>query len=151
MGHERYFLEFRQCPLLSPTPSLENEGGWYPYVGEFVFAKLPCTGWSCCQGVCVRAPRTLEHVLLQPHQFPDSCRSVSAPPRMQEKQAGNMGCEEKSRTVHREMKGNKERKKLKLPKSSMLWSFNKTLFTSASWLTRFKRKPLKNKIFWFWR
>lgn len=64
-------------------------------VAEVVFAKLPGTGWSCRQGVCARAPRILDYFILQPHQLQ---RSVSAPPRMKEKQ---VGCEEESRIVHR--------------------------------------------------
>lgn len=118
------------------------------YVGEVVFAKLSCMGWSCCKGVCVRAPRTWWD-FCSPISFLTAAEVSVHLPEWKKSRQETWDVKRKAELCTERWKEIKERKKLKLPKSSMLWSFNKTLFTSAPWLIRFKRKSLKNKIFCF--
>lgn len=65
---------FSGISLLPPIPHKRRVDN--ACVGEAVFAKLPPISWRCCQRVCGRAPRILEHFLLQPHQSRNSCSEL---------------------------------------------------------------------------
>lgn len=64
-GHKEYFLEFCQCPLLSPC---RKRGPDDKCADEVVFAMLTSLGRNCSQSRC-QGPRILGHFFTSPEGF----------------------------------------------------------------------------------
>lgn len=141
--YEECFLEFQQHS--QPSALCEEVG------------RQACWGDRLCQGASYQQelpPRSLcrgsqnpGHALLSPISFllavEHSWCTVPV--------GRNMGYKEGSRTVHTQLKGNKERKKQSQPQESrMLRPFNKPLFTLGARLTPSTKKVTHKYTFCFW-